>query len=172
VPTATAAQSELVALSPSTFLVLTRDGNGNGSGDAAYNATGVRLADNPQVYKNGRPRVQHGRRHESRRHRSTRPAYAPAVAGGTTATNPLNLAPVAGIAAAHGHVPFVNILNANQLARFGLNTNVLGTAGALAAANAALARNSNSLSARSGKPSRSCPVPRCRRPERLLPAGR
>ena len=28
-----AAQSELVALSPTTFLVLTRDGNGNGSGD-------------------------------------------------------------------------------------------------------------------------------------------
>jgi hypothetical protein len=143
VPNKTAAQSEIVALSKSTFLVLTRDGNGNGSGNAAYNATGVGLADNPQVYKNIALVSTVGATNLAGSIYET--TYAPAVAGGTTATNPLNLAPVAGIVAATT-TDFVNILNVNQLARFGLNTNVLGTAGALAAGNAALAQNSNSIS--------------------------
>ena len=143
VPNKTAAQSEIVALSKSTFLVLTRDGNGNGSGNAAYNAVGVGSADNPQVYKNIALVSTVGATNLAGSIYET--TYAPAVAGGTTATNPLNLAPVAGIVAATT-TDFVNILNVNQLARFGLNTNVLGTAGALAAGNAALAQNSNSIS--------------------------
>jgi hypothetical protein len=52
VPNKTAQQSEIVALSKSSFLVLTRDGNGNGAGNAAYAAAGPGFADNPQVYKN------------------------------------------------------------------------------------------------------------------------
>ena len=143
VPNKTAAQSEIVALSKSTFLVLTRDGNGNGSGNAAFNASGVGSADNPQVYKNIALVSTVGATNLAGSIYET--TYAPAVAGGTTATNPLNLAPVAGIVAATT-TDFVNILNVNQLARFGLNTNVLGTAGALAAGNAALAQNSNSIS--------------------------
>ena len=49
----TAAQSEIVALSSSTFMVLTRDGNGNGAGNAGPKATstGVGYADNPLVFK-------------------------------------------------------------------------------------------------------------------------
>jgi len=143
VPNKTAQQSEIVALSKSSFLVLTRDGNGNGSGNAAYNASGVGFADNPQVYKNIALVSTIGATNLAGTIYET--TYAPAVTGPTTASNPMTLAPVAGIVAATT-TDFVNLLNVNQLARFGLNLNVLGTAGAASAGNAALAQNTNSIS--------------------------
>ena len=143
VPNKTAQQSEIVALSKSSFLVLTRDGNGNGSGNAAYNASGVGFADNPQVYKNIALVSTIGATNLAGTIYET--TYAPAVTGPTTASNPMTLAPVAGIVAATT-TDFVNLLNVNQLARFGLNLNVLGTAGAASAGNAALAQNANSIS--------------------------
>ncbi len=143
IPNKTAQQSEIVALSKSSFLVLTRDGNGNGSGNAAYNAAGVGLADNPQVYKNIALVSTLGATNLAGTIYET--TYAPAVTGPTTASNPMTLAPVAGIVAATT-TDFVNLLNVNQLARFGLNLNVLGTTGAALAGNAALAQNTNSIS--------------------------
>jgi hypothetical protein len=143
VPNKTAQQSEIVALSKSSFLVLTRDGNGNGSGNAAYNANGVGFADNPQVYKNIALVSTLGATNLAGTIYET--TYAPAVTGPTTASNPMTLAPVAGIVAATT-TDFVNLLNVNQLARFGLNLNVLGTTGAATAGNAALAQNTNSIS--------------------------
>ena len=143
VPNKTAQQSEIVALSKSSFLVLTRDGNGNGSGNAAYNASGVGFADNPQVYKNIALVSTIGATNLAGTIYET--TYAPAVTGPTTASNPMTLAPVAGIVAATT-TDFVNLLNVNQLARFGLNLNVLGTAGAASAGNAALAQNTDSIS--------------------------
>jgi hypothetical protein len=143
VPNKTAQQSEIVALSKSSFLVLTRDGNGNGSGNAAYNANGVGLADNPQVYKNIALVSTLGATNLAGTIYET--TYAPAVTGPTSASNPMTLAPVAGIVAATT-TDFVNLLNVNQLARFGLNLNVLGTTGAASAGNAALAQNTNSIS--------------------------
>ena len=99
----TAAQSEIVALSPTSFLVLSRDGNGNGSGDnnrplvfktvSYVNLAGAtNLAGTP--YETG---------------------YTPAAAG--------SAGPVAGITAAQV-TPFVNLLNPSQLARFGIDMNV------------------------------------------------
>ena len=143
VPNKTAQQSEIVALSKSSFLVLTRDGNGNGSGNAAYSASGVGFADNPQVYKNIALVSTLGATNLAGTIYET--TYAPAVTGPTSASNPMTLAPVAGIVAATT-TDFVNLLNVNQLARFGLNLNVLGTTGAALAGNAALAQNTNSIS--------------------------
>ena len=143
IPNKTAQQSEIVALSKSSFLVLTRDGNGNGSGNAAYSAAGVGFADNPQVYKNIALVSTLGATNLAGTIYET--TYAPAVTGPTTASNPMTLAPVAGIVAATT-TDFVNLLNVNQLARFGLNLNVLGTTGAATAGNAALAQNTNSIS--------------------------
>ena len=143
IPNKTAQQSEIVALSKSSFLVLTRDGNGNGSGNAAYNAAGVGFADNPQVYKNIALVSTLGATNLAGTIYET--TYAPAVTGPTTASNPMTLAPVAGIVAATT-TDFVNLLNVNQLARFGLNLNVLGTTGAVLAGNTALAQNTNSIS--------------------------
>lgn len=141
----TAAQSELVALSSSTFMVLTRDGNGNGSGNAAYNSNvanaGVGFAENPIVFKSialistANATNLAGTVYET--------GYTPAVTG-TGAT----LAPVAGIVAATT-TDFVNLLNVNQLARFGLNLNTVGAAGvatAAAASRVITAASSNSLS--------------------------
>lgn len=142
-PNKTAQQSELVALSKSSFLVLTRDGNGNGSGNAAYNALGVGGADNPQVYKNIALVSTLGATNLAGSIYET--TYAPAVTGPTSASDPMTLAPVAGIVAATT-TDFVNLLNVNQLARFGLNLNVLGTTAAATAGNAALAQDTNSLS--------------------------
>ena len=143
IPNKTAQQSEIVALSKSSFLVLTRDGNGNGSGNAAYSASGVGFADNPQVYKNIALVSTLGATNLAGTIYET--TYAPAVTGPTSASNPMTLAPVAGIVAATT-TDFVNLLNVNQLARFGLNLNVLGTTGAALAGNAALAQNTNSIS--------------------------
>ena len=143
VPNKTAQQSEIVALSKSSFLVLTRDGNGNGSGNAAYSAAGVGFADNPQVYKNIALVSTLGATNLAGTIYET--TYAPAVTGPTSASNPMTLAPFAGIVAATT-TDFVNLLNVNQLARFGLNLNVLGTTGAALAGNAALAQNTNSIS--------------------------
>ena len=143
IPNKTAQQSEIVALSKSSFLVLTRDGNGNGSGNAAYSAAGVGFADNPQVYKNIALVSTLGATNLAGTIYET--TYAPAVTGPTSASNPMTLAPVAGIVAATT-TDFVNLLNVNQLARFGLNLNVLGTTGAALAGNAALAQNTNSIS--------------------------
>lgn len=141
----TAAQSEIVALSSNTFMVLTRDGNGNGSGNAAYNSavanTAVGFADNPIVFKSivlvstANATNLAGTVYET--------GYTSAVTGtGST------LAPVAGIVAATT-TDFVNLLNVNQLARFGLNLNTVGATGVAAAAAAGrtiTAATSNSLS--------------------------
>ncbi len=146
-PNKTAAQSELVALSSHTFLVLTRDSNGNGSGRSDYDAgaAATGYAHHPHVYKNvalvditGATNLA-GTVYES--------TYAPAVRGGTTAAVPLDLSPVSGIVAAKT-IDFVNLLNIRQLARFGLNLNVLGESGASAAraaGHAVKAMDENSL---------------------------
>ena len=132
----TAAQSEIVALSRSTFLVLTRDGNGNGSGNAALKSGSTTQPDNPMVWKDIALVSTVGATNLAGTIYET--TYAPTVAGaGST------LAPVAGIVAATT-TDFVNLLNVNQLARFGLNTNTLGIRDGTI--NTALAQNSNSLS--------------------------
>jgi hypothetical protein len=120
----TAAQSEIVALSSNTFMVLTRDGNGNGAGNAGpkSSSTTVGYADNPQVFKSialvstANATNLAGTIYET--------GYTPTVTG-TAGT----LAPIAGIVAATT-TDFVNLLNANQLARFGLNMNTVSTLGA------------------------------------------
>ena len=120
----TAAQSEIVALSSTTFMVLTRDGNGNGAGNAGPKATstGVGYADNPLVFKSialvstANATNLAGTIYET--------GYTPTVTG-TAGT----LAPIAGIVAATT-TDFVNLLNVNQLARFGLNMNTVSTLGA------------------------------------------
>ena len=120
----TAAQSEIVALSSNTFMVLTRDGNGNGAGNAGPKATstGVGYADNPLVFKSialvstANATNLAGTIYET--------GYTSAVTG-TAGT----LAPVADIVAATT-TDFVNLLNVNQLARFGLNMNTVSTLGA------------------------------------------
>ncbi len=98
-----AAQSEILALSPSTFLVLTRDGNGNGSGDNAR----------PLVFKTVSLVSLTGATNLAGTEYET--SYTPAAAGLAGAT--------AGITAAQA-TPFVNLLNAQQLARFGIDMNV------------------------------------------------
>ena len=119
----TAAQSEIVALSSNTFMVLTRDGNGNGAGNAGPKSSSVNVgyADNPMVFKsialvstaNATNLV--GTAYET--------GYTAAVTGtGST------LAPVAGLVAATT-TDFVNLLNVRQLARFGLNTNTVSALG-------------------------------------------
>ena len=120
----TAAQSEIVALSSSTFMVLTRDGNGNGAGNAGPKATSttVGYADNPLVFKSialvstANATNLAGTIYET--------GYTSTVTG-TAGT----LAPIAGIVAATT-TDFVNLLNVNQLARFGLNMNTVSTLGA------------------------------------------
>jgi hypothetical protein len=120
----TAAQSEIVALSSSTFMVLSRDGNGNGSANAGPKSTSttVGYADNPMVFKSivlvstANATNLAGTVYET--------GYTTAVQGtGST------LAPVAGIVAATT-TDFVNLLNVNQLARFGLNLNTVSSIGA------------------------------------------
>ncbi len=98
-----AAQSELVALSPTTFLVLTRDGNGNGSGDNAR----------PLVFKTVSLVSLNG---------ATNLAGTTYANGYTPAANGI-AGPVAGIVAAQA-TPFVNLLNPVQLGRFGIDLNV------------------------------------------------
>ena len=141
----TAAQSEIVALSSNTFMVLTRDGNGNGAGNAGPKSSSVNVgfADNPQVFKSialvstANATNLAGTAYET--------GYTTAVTGtGST------LAPVAGIVAATT-TDFVNLLNVRQLARFGLNTNTVSALGvaSLASTPAAAgvqAQNINSLS--------------------------
>ena len=120
----TATQSEIVALSSNTFMVLTRDGNGNGAGNAGPKATstGVGYADNPLVFKSialvstANATNLAGTIYET--------GYTSTVTG-TAGT----LAPVADIVAATT-TDFVNLLNVNQLARFGLNMNTVSTLGA------------------------------------------
>jgi len=141
----TAAQSELLALDRNTFMVLTRDSNGNGSGNAGYDANAANAAvghaHSPIVFKsvalvstaNATNLV--GTPYES--------GYAPAVTG----TGP-TLAPVAGLVAATTS-DFVNLLNVNQLGRFGLNLNTIGASGVATAATAGRilpAADANSLS--------------------------
>jgi len=98
-----AAQSEIVALSPTSFLVLTRDGNGNGSGDNAR----------PLVFKTVSLVSLSG---------ATNLAGTAYANGYTPAANGIS-GPVAGITAAQA-VPFVNLLNPLQLGRFGIDLNV------------------------------------------------
>ncbi len=104
-----AAQSELVALSPTTFLVLTRDGNGNGSGDNGR----------PLVFKTVSLVTTTGATNLSGTQYET---------GYTPAANGLAGGPVAGITAAQA-VPFVNLLNPTQLARFGIDMNFAAEGG-------------------------------------------
>ena len=104
-----AAQSELVALSPTTFLVLTRDGNGNGSQDNGR----------PIVFKTVALVSTSG---------ATNLAGTVYETGYTAAANGTS-GPTAGITAAQA-VPFVNLLNPTQLARFGLDLNVAAEGGA------------------------------------------
>ncbi|MEY2820797.1 MAG: hypothetical protein RL105_369 [Verrucomicrobiota bacterium] len=99
----TAAQSEILALSPTSFLVLTRDGNGNGSGDNAR----------PLVFKTVSLVSLTGATNLAGTVYET--TYTPAAAG-TAGTTP-------GIVAAQV-TPFVNLLNASQLSRFGIDMNV------------------------------------------------
>ena len=97
-----AAQSEIVALSPTSFLVLTRDGNGNGSGDN----------NRPLVFKTVALVSTVG---------ATNLSGTSYETGYTAAASGIS-GPTAGITAAQA-VPFVNLLNPTQLARFGIDTN-------------------------------------------------
>jgi hypothetical protein len=105
-------------------MVLTRDGNGNGAGNAGpkSSSTTVGYADNPQVFKSialvstANATNLAGTIYET--------GYTAAVTGSAS-----TLAPVAGIVAATT-TDFVNLLNVNQLARFGLNMNTVSTLGA------------------------------------------
>jgi hypothetical protein len=105
-----AAQSELVALSPTTFLVLTRDGNGNGSGDNGR----------PLVFKTVSLVTTTGATNLSGTQYET---------GYTAAASGLAGGPASGITAAQA-VPFVNLLNPSQLARFGIDMNFAAEGGA------------------------------------------
>ena len=126
----TAAQSEIIALSRTTFLILARDGNGNGSGKSGYaaKAAAVGYAEHPVVYKSillvstkGATNLA-GTKFES--------GYDSAVQGsGAT------LAPAHGLIAAQP-VDFISLLNPKQLARFGLDFNVIGASGVAQAAKA------------------------------------
>ena len=98
-----AAQSEIVALSPTSFLVLSRDGNGNGSGDN----------NRPLVFKTVSYVDLSGATNLAGTTYAT--SYTPAANG--------IAGPVAGITAAQV-TPFVNLLNPTQLARFGIDMNV------------------------------------------------
>ncbi len=98
-----AAQSEIVALSPTTFLVLSRDGNGNGSADNGR----------PLVFKTVSLVSTNG---------ATNLSGTPYETGYTPAANGIS-GPVAGVTAAQV-TPFVNLLNPTQLARFGIDMNV------------------------------------------------
>lgn len=142
-PDKTAHQSEIIALSRTTFLVLTRDSQGNGSGKSAHAPKGVGFAEHPMVYKNvalvstvGATNLA-GTAYED--------SHAPAVTGPLVASAPMKLAPVAGLVAATT-TDFINLLNPGQLARFGLNLNVLGKAGAAQAGRPDLALDARSLS--------------------------
>ncbi len=143
VPDKTAHQSELIALSRTTFLVLTRDSNGNGSGRSAYAAGGVGHAENPLVYKNVALVSTAGATNLAGTIYET--THAPAVTGALAASHPLRLAPVAGLVAART-TDFVNLLNVGQLARFGLNLKVVGSSGAALAGRPDLALDAHSLS--------------------------
>ncbi|MEY3547975.1 MAG: hypothetical protein RLZZ552_342, partial [Verrucomicrobiota bacterium] len=99
----TAAQSEIVALSPTSFLVLSRDGNGNGSGDN----------NRPLVFKTVSFVTLAG---------ATNLAGTSYATGYTPAANGIS-GTLDGIVAAQV-TPFVNLLNPTQLARFGLDMNV------------------------------------------------
>jgi len=143
VPDKTAQQSEIIALSRTTFLVLTRDSQGNGSGKAAHAPKGVGFAENPLVYKNvalvstvGATNLA-GTVYED--------THIPAVTGPLIASAPMTLTPVAGLVAATT-TDFINLLNPGQLTRFGLNLNVLGKSGAALAGRPDLALDARSLS--------------------------
>jgi hypothetical protein len=99
----TAAQSEIVALSPTSFLVLSRDGNGNGSGDN----------NRPLVFKTVSFVTLAG---------ATNLAGTSYATGYTPAANGIS-GTLDGIVAAQV-TPFVNLLNPTQLARFGIDMNV------------------------------------------------
>ena len=123
-----AAQSELMALSRTDFLILARDSSGSGSGKSDYapEAAAVGYAAAPHIYKSvllvsTRAATNLvGTTYES--------GYVPAVRGsGPT------LAPAYGLTAATG-TEFVNLLNPVQLARFGLDLNAVGPAGVAKAA--------------------------------------
>lgn len=98
-----AAQSEILALSPTSFLVLSRDGNGNGSGDTTR----------PLVFKTVSLISLSGATNLAGTVYET--GYTPAASGITGATTGITAAQV---------TPFVNLLNPTQLARFGINMNV------------------------------------------------
>jgi len=108
----TAAQSEIVALSPTSFLVLSRDGAGNGSANNT----------NPAVFKSVVLLSTTGATNLAGTIYETSYTPATALSGGV-------LAPATGIVAART-TDFVNMLNVNQLARFGLNLNVGATTSA------------------------------------------
>jgi len=119
----TAGQSELIALSRQTFLVLARDGNGNGSGKSGYAPTAgmVGYAAHPIIYKSVMLVSTQG---------ATNLVGTPYETGYTSAVRGAGatLAPAYGLTAAQG-TDFVNLLNPEQLARFGLDLNVVGAAG-------------------------------------------
>jgi hypothetical protein len=98
-----AAQSEIVALSPTSFLVLSRDGNGNGSGDN----------NRPLVFKTVSLVTLTGATNLAGTSYAT--GYTPAANGISGTLDGINAAQV---------TPFVNLLNPTQLARFGLDMNV------------------------------------------------
>ncbi len=120
----TAGQSELIALNRQTLLVLARDGSGNGSGKSDYAPTAgaVGYAAHPIVYKSVMLVSTQG---------ATNLAGTPYETGYTSAVrgSGATLAPAYGLTAARG-TDFVNLLHPEQLARFGLDLNVIGAAGA------------------------------------------
>ena len=120
----TAAQSELIALNRQTFLVLARDSHGNGSGKSAYApaAGAVGYAAQPMVYKSITLVSTQGATNLAGTAYETSHTSAVRGAGAT-------LAPAYGLTAAQC-TDFVNLLNPTQLARFGLDLNVVGAAGA------------------------------------------
>ena len=123
-------------------MVLTRDGNGNGAGNAGpkSSSTTVGYADNPQVFKSialvstANATNLAGTAYET--------GYTTAVQGTGS-----SLAPATGIVAATT-TDFVNLLNVNQLARFGLNMNTVSTLGvaSLTGITGVTPQNVNSLS--------------------------
>ena len=105
--TATAAQSEILALNNSQFLVLSRDGNGRGTNG---NANAIAFKSVLLVDTSGATNI-------------AGTAFAGTTAISTTAGSNLSGALVPGITPVQ-QVELVNILNTAQLGRFGVNTTV------------------------------------------------
>ena len=103
--TATAAQSEILALNNTQFLVLSRDGNGRGAGTNAIAFKSVLLVDT-----SGATNI-------------AGTAFAGTTPISTSAGSNLSGALVPGITPVQ-QVELVNILNTAQLSRFGVNTTV------------------------------------------------